>query len=252
MSTISTRSTVSRVSRRTPYALSTRARKAPSRKILKKMIKSQITKMSEPMAIIWDHWGSFNNTSDVTWAQTLYDLTTIPQGDGEGQRDGLQVTLKSLEYNLRVWFRGGSPYDRPIRVIFFRWHDINTPNIAAFSHDLLDMTGDLLGIRSYGVIAPLRKLPHSSDKKFTILSDRRYMLDYNNKSGLLIKGRLNLKNSKCNFISDVNDTWANGHIGIWMCHDSTVDVTAGPPPTEDNTAATNPKWRLQAKINWIE
>lgn len=69
---------------------------------------------------------------------TVLSMTPIPQGDGEGQRSGEQIVLKSCHVNMKVMvgaqgvIASADEWDA-LRVLVFRWHEddsVNPPTLA--------------------------------------------------------------------------------------------------------------------------
>lgn len=107
-------------------------------------------------------------------------ITLIPQGPGDSQREGDQVTLSSLDINYYVFQSLSSiPMYQLIRVIVFQWNQDTVVPSAAPTYDQILLIGANGGDATRNVICPYS---HDYRHNFRILYDKWHTVTTANSS----------------------------------------------------------------------
>lgn len=100
----------------------------------------------------------------ITWNGTDFfqQLTAVPQGDTDSQRDGDQITLNGFDFVVGV--KTGTTTPTFLRLILFQWHPNSTPTYASILIDQHNTSN-----------AALSQYNHDQRQQFHILWDHHVM-----------------------------------------------------------------------------
>lgn len=118
---------------------------------------------------------------DVT--PLLVNLTYLPQGDGDGFREGSAVGARVLE--IRAVFHSGANealYNPSVRVIIFKWKD-NLNGSSALASNVLTDDGSVAGNQINSAYNWFQR------GSYKILSDTRHLLTQQQGSGIITNSR---------------------------------------------------------------
>lgn len=135
------------------------SRKSKTGRKLSKTEKKEVKRMiSTPVEV--KYYNKLTGATTVNFSGSLYLLSDIPQGITDGDRDGDQCHLSSI--NVRAEWNVGSNLTifNLVRFIVFQWHPQTTPTIG----QILTGTG--------AAIAPLNPYTRDTRSMFRILYDK--------------------------------------------------------------------------------
>lgn len=207
---------------RRKYAKRTfRRKKKFSRKPSKRLtraVKTIITKSSEKKTKV------YQNTTTVDNTGYLLKLNEISQGDGDSNRNGDQVCIRSVQINFNAYLADTTNF---VRFIAFQWYPSSSLAYPGIGDILVDSI-------NYPFMSPYN---HDKRFMFKILRDKLVKLDTDNPTQMVkffIKGGFK---RKIQFIETSSVNYTNG-IYILMVSDS--------------SAATHPTVLYSGKLNYSD
>jgi len=157
--------------------------------------------------------------ADATYSSVSYNgtdfvqqLTPVPQGDTDNQRDGDQITLESIEFRLGIKVSTTTPTF--LRVILFQWKPATTPVYANILQDQHNTS-----------LAALASYNHDTRQLYHVLFDRLVEIDTVARPGHVVHCHISKGFSqKLQFIAGSTTVGTNQ---IWLMAVSDV-LSAGP------------------------
>lgn len=157
-------------------------------------------------------------TTTVGATPLIYHIDQVPEGSGDGERAGLEITPTGLQFFLRM--AGENPLtsgdSNVVRVIVFRWFDELYPTSTDILYD--NTTGVFTGYPYIDIPTRWNDKP-----KFQVLSDKRLSIDENSYDNVFFSYNKKFrKNSKILYKGSATTDISNKNIFYLIVSDSAV------------------------------
>lgn len=134
-------------------------------KVSKRNLKRNLRTLGEKKYFLTTYAG------DATTTGRVDDLTNINQGDGDTDREGDQLGLRSIEINFQTYLdlaAAAPDNNNVVRFIVFQWYPTTTPTVNSILTSLTPPA-----------ITPIAPYFHDNRFNFKILLDKRFALAKN-------------------------------------------------------------------------
>lgn len=195
-----------------------RIKKKTTAQLVKSVANRQIRKLSEKK-----YWPLYNTVSQSN-VPLLLKLSEVPQGDTDQTRDGDQLYLRSLQFTLQCV--AADAYN-VFRVIIFQWHD-STNSAYPTANDILIDTASYPWLLAYS---------HDNRFRFSILHDKRMVLDTNNPTRIDRVFIKSFKQRRIQYVGSFAVAYTNGLFALIM---------------SDSGVATHPSAYWSIKMNFSD
>lgn len=176
------------------------------------MIRKDLAKLPEKkqLTIPW--------TTSVGSTPLIYQMDRVPEGTGDSERSGIEITPQTLQFYLRL--TGENPLTsgdaNVMRIVVFRWFDALYPTVGDILYD--NTTGPFTGYPSIDIPTLWGEKP-----KFQVLADKRLSLDENSYDNIFYSFNKKFrKNSKIHFKGSGGTDISSKNIFFLIVSDSAV------------------------------